>query len=173
MGCMIRFSEDANHNCYGYVFMMIGSAGGYPYLPTYGTALYKINGKQFAYANLEKVATVDSNYIAENGELYWKRSTYQTIRFVAKDNNIKVYYEGDLIIDYTDPNPINSGSYGFFSVSQPDARFRNIYGDATLAQFNINFNANGGTINGGGATAQIVTSTKPYNDLPTVAARSG
>ena len=44
LGCMIRFSEDVNHNCYGYIFAYdaADSNGG----ATHG-GLYKISGKQF------------------------------------------------------------------------------------------------------------------------------
>lgn len=158
MGVMIRFSEDKNHNCTGYVFA-------YDAADMNGGCLrgfYKINGKQFSYTNLEKLVDLP--------DTHWKRGTYENIRVSAQGNNIKVWRNNTLIVNYTDPNPIESGSYGFFSISQPDARFKEITGKATLAHFTATFNVNGGTLSGD--KTKIVTSTKTYGTLPT-ATRKG
>ena len=58
------------------------------------------------------------------------KNSWRHYKFVVEKNNIKVYrggsatQQGTLIIDYTDPNPIESGSFGFVNWSQP-ATFAN------------------------------------------------
>ena len=158
LGAMIRFSEDKDHNCTGYVFAYDGADinGGYV------RGLYKINGKQFSFKNLEKVVDLPTTH--------WQRGNYETIRISAQGNNIKVWRNNTLIVNYTDPNPIEAGSYGFMSASQPDARFKGITGKATLAHFTASFDANDGTLSGN--ESKIVTSTKTYGTLPT-ATRKG
>ena len=153
LGCMIRFTEDANHNCTGYIFAF--DRGG----ARHG-GLYKITGKQFANANVTQLVSFSS--------VKWTQNAYTTVRMVASGNNIKVYVNGTLRADYTDPEPIESGSYGFFSYSQAKSRFSSITGYATLAEYTATFDANGGTITGGGATTQNVVSTHKYGELPTV-----
>ena len=162
MGCLVRFSEDKDHNCTGYVFMMPNTINAYPDTSTYGAGLYKITGKQLSFNNLTKCVGVS--------DLYWTRSAYRTVRIVTSGNNIKVYVDGTLYANYTDTNAIEAGSYGFFSISQPDARFKEITGKATLAHFTAFFNANDGTLSGD--KSKIVTSTKTYGTLPT-ATRKG
>lgn len=158
LGAMIRFSEDKDYNCTGYVFAYDGADinGGYV------RGLYKINGKQFSFKNLEKVVDLPTTH--------WQRGNYETIRISAQGNNIKVWRNNTLIVNYTDPNPIEAGSYGFMSASQPDARFKGITGKATLAHFTASFDANDGTLSGN--ESKIVTSTKTYGTLPT-ATRKG
>lgn len=158
LGAMIRFSEDKDHNCTGYVFAYDGA----DINDGWFRGLYKINGKQFSVKNLEKVVDLPTTH--------WKRGNYETIRISAQGNNIKVWRNNTLIVNYTDPNPIEAGSYGFMSASQPDARFKGITGKATLAHFTASFNANDGTLSGN--ESKIVTSTKTYGTLPT-ATRKG
>lgn len=157
MGVMIRFSEDKDHNCTGYVFMMPNTVNAWPSTSTYGAGLYKITGKQLSYSNLTKLVGVS--------DLYWTRLSYRTVRLITSGNNIKVYVDGTLYANYTDTNAIEAGSYGFFSISQPDARFKEITGKATLAHFTATFNANDGILSGN--ETKIVTSTKKYGTLPT------
>ena len=134
LGAMIRFSEDKDHNCTGYVFAYDGA----DINDGWFRGLYKINGKQFSVKNLEKVVDLPTTH--------WKRGNYETIRISAQGNNIKVWRNNTLIVNYTDPNPIEAGSYGFMSASQPDARFKGITGKATLAHFTASFNAKYGTL---------------------------
>lgn len=162
LGCMIRFSEDSSHTCTGYIFMMPNTANAWPSTSTYGAGLYKLNGQQFSYTNLTKCVGVS--------DLYWTRSAYRTVRIVTSGKNIKVYVDGTLYINYTDTSPIESGSYGSFSLSQADSRFASITGKATLAHYIATFNANGGTLSG--SSSKTVTSTKTYGTLPT-ATRTG
>ena len=157
MGVMIRFSEDKDHNCTGYVFMMPNTVNAWPSTSTYGAGLYKITGKQLSFNNLTKCVGVS--------DLYWTHSAYRTVRIVTSGNNIKVYVDGTLYANYTDTNAIETGSYGFFSISQPDARFKEITGKATLTHFTATFNANDGILSGN--ETKIVTSTKKYGTLPT------
>ena len=158
LGAMIRFSEDKDHNCTGYDFAYDGA----DINDGWFRGLYKINGKQFLFKNLEKVVDLPTTH--------WQRGNYETIRISAQGNNIKVWRNNTLIVNYTDPNPIEAGSYGFMSASQPDARFKGITGKATLAHFTASFDANDGTLSGN--ESKIVTSTKTYGTLPT-ATRKG
>lgn len=73
--------------------------------------------------------------------------------------------DGTLYVNYADSSPIEAGSYGFFSLSQADSRFKDITGTATLAHYTATFNANGGTLSG--SSSKTVTSTKTYGTLPT------
>lgn len=155
LGCMIRFSEDSNHNCTGYVFAY--DRGG----AVHG-GLYKISGGQFKTSNLVKLVDFSS--------VQWTYQAYDTIRIKASGNNIQVWVNGTRVANYTDSDPVDSGSYGFFSFSQPDARFKEITGKATLAHFTATFDANGGTLSGD--SSKTVTSTKTYGTLPT-ASRKG
>ena len=155
LGCMIRFSEDANHNCYGYIFAYdcADTSGG----GALHGGLYKISGKQFHTSNLTKLVDFSTTR--------WVRGEYDTVRLTAEGSVIKVWIDNKLIATYTDSNPIKSGSYGFFSYSQPDARFAEIKGTAILAKYTATFDANGGTLNG--SATKTVTSTKTYGELPT------
>ena len=49
------------------------------------------------------------------------KNSWRHYKFVIYKNNIKVYRGGTLIIDYTDPTPIESGSFGLVNWSQPAA----------------------------------------------------
>lgn len=99
--------------------------------------LYKITGKPFEMHSLEFCQA------ASTPNLRWVMGTYQPLRVVANGNNIKVYFNGKLEIDYTDPNAITHGSFGFFSISQPDARFKDIEYTVTHAQYKLTFDPNG------------------------------
>ena len=59
--------------------------------------------------------------------LKWKRYDYQKVKVIAEGNNIKVWVDGKIEIDYTDnSNPINSGGYGVFAASQSHGTFKNL-----------------------------------------------
>ena len=57
----------------------------------------------------------------------WQLNKWTHFEVKVKGNNIKVYRNNVLIIDYTDTsaNRIMSGSYGVFSFSQANSQFRN------------------------------------------------
>ena len=150
LGCMIRFSEDTNHNCTGYIFAY--DRGG----AVHG-GLYKINGRQFKTASLVQLVSFPNTK--------WIYQAYDTVRIKASGNNIQVWVNGTRVANYTDATPIESGSYGFFSFSQADSRFTSITGKAELSHFTATFDANGGTLSGDGT--KTVTSTKKYGTLPT------
>ena len=94
LGCMIRFSENSNYTCTGYIFMMPNTANAFPSTSTYGAGLYKLDNKQFAYGNLTKCVGVSN--------LYRTRSAYRTVRIVTSGKNVKVYVDGTLYVNYAD-----------------------------------------------------------------------
>lgn len=51
---------------------------------------------------------------------------WSSMKIVNKGSNIKVYWNGSLAIDYTDPNPLPKGSYGPYTASQYEAEFKQI-----------------------------------------------
>ncbi len=49
------------------------------------------------------------------------QKSWRHYKFIIKGNNIKVYRGSALVIDYTDPSPIKSGTFGLMNWSQPAA----------------------------------------------------
>lgn len=119
MGAMIRFNKNADGSVTTYTFSMDrGDNGGGVSTAEGGGGLYKIVNKPFERTKVTLLQEVSQR---------WNRGSWDKYRFVAKGSNIKVYMNNQCIVDYTDKNnPILSGSYGFFSYSQPYAKFRNI-----------------------------------------------
>ena len=111
MGGMVRFNKNSDGTYSSYVFLI--DQGG-----TIGTGLYKLQNASFIVNNLKTCQKVSKR---------WVRNTLTNYKIEAKGNNIKVYIDGTLIIDYKDTNnPIYKGSYGFFSYSQAQSMFKNI-----------------------------------------------
>lgn len=115
MGCMFRFNKNADGTVTTYLLLMNKRDANGAF--EHDDGLYKIVNKPFARASLEMVASTDAT---------WTRNTWSKYRIVTVGNNIKIYQNDNLIINYTDPDPIYTGTYGFFSCSQPYARYRNI-----------------------------------------------
>ena len=96
--------------------------------------LYKINNqimpKDSGYSTYVKNGTYTKLQAPLNTTNKLTKNSWRHYKFVVEKNNIKVYrggsatQQGTLIIDYTDPNPIESGSFGFVNWSQP-ATFAN------------------------------------------------
>ena len=171
MGCMIRFSEN-NQKFTGYVFVMRNT-------DTWGPAesgLYKLENSNFDGNILKNNLVCKCN--TEN--LYWKRYEYTNVKITAIDNTITVYIDvnGDgnqeEVLRYTDTNnPILQGSYGFWSWSQPQARFKNIKGKGILATYKATFDPNGGELADGAIKSKDVISTQVYGTLPKTKPRTG
>lgn len=116
MGAFIRFNLEASGAVTTYLFILHGDGGHWP--TTMPGGLYKISNKGFTYGNaVQLVAT---------SNIWWTRNSWANYKLEAEGDTIKVYQNNKLIISYTDPNPIMSGSYGFFSISQPAAAYRDI-----------------------------------------------
>ncbi len=115
MGCMFRFNKNTDGTVTTYLLLMNKRDNNGAF--EHDDGLYKIVNKPFARASLEMVASTDAT---------WTRNTWSKYRIVTVGNNIKIYQNDNLIINYTDPDPIYTGTYGFFSCSQPYARYRNI-----------------------------------------------
>ena len=118
MGAMVRFNINPDKTVTSYVFLLDkGDNGGYTPLENKG-GLYKIVNGEFNWQSVTQLVQVSNK---------WSRYSYTDYRILADGNNIQVYQGKNKIIDYTDiNNPIKTGSYGFFSYSQPNASFRNI-----------------------------------------------
>ncbi len=135
-----------------------------------GAGLYKITNSQFAMANVQLLQ------LASEKNMYWELGVDQDVEIKATGNKIEVWVTkagGSRVkeIEYTDANPIKSGSYGFFACSQPGDSYNNIRGTATLAKYTVSFNGNGGTTIGNSSITAI--STKTYSGVPTSATRTG
>ncbi|SFR65026.1 OmpL47-type beta-barrel domain-containing protein [Anaeromicropila populeti] len=119
MGAMIKFNRNADGTVTTYVFSLDrGDNGGGVQTQYGGGGLYKIVNKPFEYTTVTLLQEVSA---------VWERNSWTRYHLVAKGNNIKVYQNEELLIDYTDNNnPIITGSYGFFSFSQPDAMYKDV-----------------------------------------------
>ena len=125
MGCMFRFNLTAdstntkNKTCTTYIFALDKHDNGGGISNGQYNGLLKITNSTFEHAKVERLATVP--------RVTWTRNTWAHYKIAVKGNNIKIYQNNNLIIDYTDTSAtaIKSGSYGLFSYSQPYAQFRN------------------------------------------------
>ena len=137
-----------------------------------GAGLYKITNNSFEYESVELLQ------LATDKNMTWTRNVNQDVEIKATGNKIEVWVtpEGGTRkkeIEYIDSNPIRTGSYGFFACSQYGDSYNNIRGTATLARYNVTFNANGGKVNGDDSTTITAISTKTYSGVPTTATRDG
>lgn len=147
MGAMFRFNvtsgDDSNNNNKKVTtYMLITYEGNYGYM-SYSNAslngLFKVTDELFN----DKREDIPRNIktLALNQGVAWVRGNdsnnwYKRYRVVADGPNIKVYVQEwynkaitsdwKLVIDYTDPDPILTGSYGVFACSQPYTTFTNI-----------------------------------------------
>lgn len=119
MGSMIRFSRNSNGTVNTYLFALVKNDNGGGVASLSNNGLLKITGKSFSYGNVTVLQRVNK---------VWKRNEWTKYKIIAKENNIKVYMDDELVVDYTDPDPILTGSYGFFSYSQPSAMYKDIKG---------------------------------------------
>ncbi len=118
-GAIIRYNKNADGTVTTYVFSQARDVRYNPADPWanyYG--LYKIESKEFKYQNITLLKSCSKG---------WLKDEYAHYKIDATGNTIKVSMNGEEIINYTDTsNPIESGSYGFFSFSQANTKFKNI-----------------------------------------------
>lgn len=119
MGAMVRFNVNPDGTVTTYVFSLGRSDNGDGWQNLYhGYGLYKIVQKPFEYPNVELLQSTDA---------VWTRNQWTKYRILADGNNIQVYQDGVKLIDYTDNiDPIEEGSYGFFSFSQAYSMYKDI-----------------------------------------------
>lgn len=157
LGCLIRFSKNSSGNCTGYVFLMDKDNKGTS-VGAEGPGLYKISGKSFSRENLTKLKDCTST---------WDLDSLKTVNIISSGSNITVKVGGKTALTYTDSSPIANGSYGFCSISQPNATFKNIKGTAKLATYTVSFAGNGAGSSVSPGSKSVI-STKTYGDLPTL-----
>lgn len=77
---------------------------------------------------------------------------------VSNGLNIKIYKDGVLYINYTDTDPLGAGTYGFFSVSQPQAHFKNfkVYSDIDTSTSTETYEVETKNLDGGNHTIYIL-----------------
>lgn len=120
---------------------------------------------------------VDTDYIlADLPECSWNvdggtNDEKVTIRVKVEGANIKIYRNGVLMLDFTDPDPIESGSYGFASHSQGDANFKIIDGGATYVTATATFDGNGGSTPS--IKSKEISSLEDWGTLPKDPTRTG
>ena len=132
MGCMFRFNlmDDStdvkNRKCSTYIFALDkhDSNGGIGNGAHNG--LLKITNKRFGDASVEVLQNIPN--------VTWSRNSWAHYKIIIKNKNIKVYQNNNLIIDYTDNSNtyIDTGSYGFFSYSQPYAQYINYTAESAI-----------------------------------------
>lgn len=120
MGSMIRFNRNSNGTVTTYLFALDRHDNGGGISNGAYNGLLKITGKSFAHGNAVVLQRINR---------VWKRNEWTKYKIIAKENNIKVYIDDELVIDYTDNSaPILEGSYGFFSYSQAYSKYKDIKG---------------------------------------------
>ena len=147
MGCFVNTKQYGVNNFDSYIFLLCGPPGtpleSWNQGTGTGSGLYKVKNASLGHGYTfpgTRVCVPNSG-----GGLKWQRSVYKQLRVLADKNHIRVWYNGKLEIDYTDPTDtaITDGSFGFFSMSQVDARFKDIRYNAKLARYNVDFVPNG------------------------------
>lgn len=97
--------------------------------PIYHTT---ISSKDGAYDNYQSVSYTGSLKHCEGSRLTYKsypfeESAWYDVKIEAYGNNIKIYINNNLIIDYTDnDSPLLDGGYGPYTASNPDGHFRTV-----------------------------------------------
>ncbi|MDO4282284.1 MAG: MucBP domain-containing protein [Clostridia bacterium] len=148
LGCMFRFNitsegtSNTTKKCTAYVFIQDGGEG-------YPTGLYKLTNYYFdagghpgtkspvTGVDITSAHKFDSHFVKlASSTQTWTRNTWSSYRIICKNNNIKIYQNDKLLIDYTDTadDAIPSGSYGFFSWSQPYVQFNDVSVETTDAK---------------------------------------
>lgn len=131
------------------------------------SGLYQIVNKPLAFQSMSLTALPSSR------QLYWSLNGDTNIHVIASKERIQVYVNNVLQIDYISPPAyLSHGSFGFFTSSQP-AYFKNVHYIATLATYDLSFDANleGAQIQGDTDISGISTKTWKKN-LPTAYHRS-
>ncbi|WP_440977657.1 S-layer homology domain-containing protein [Sedimentibacter sp. LTW-03] len=77
------------------------------------SGLYQYNGSKIKGVSRP---TADVSYV---------RNSWHSLKAVVKGKNIKIWWDNVQVIDYTHTSEIK-GSFGFFTNSQPEGRFRNL-----------------------------------------------
>ena len=135
-GALIKYTENEDGTVSTYLFLIGGTVGGTSalgqagkdgYTGTFYTGLYKINhGKgskgSFTLSSIEGYklnGTTSSITPLARSTKNWSQGVWSTYKIETKENNIKIYMDNQLIINYTDNNdPILEGSYGLVTYSQ-------------------------------------------------------
>lgn len=131
------------------------------------SGLYQIVNKPLAFQSMSLTALPSSR------QLYWSLNGDTNIHVIASKERIQVYVNNVLQIDYISPPAyLSHGSFGFFTSSQP-AYFKNVHYIATLATYDLSFDANleGAQIQGDTDISGISTKTWKKN-LPTACHKS-
>jgi len=120
-------ANDFEHGEMGFMFRMKDVNNYYVYIIDNHDACGNVRYDQRSV--LAKV--VNGNFqVIETGRSfpYFYRGQTWNVRIEAKGNNIKIYRDGSLDIEWTDtdPNYYSQGSYGFYVWDQPSAYFKDI-----------------------------------------------
>ena len=130
MGVMFRFrptnssTNPRTKTCTGYVFLLDKHDNGGGIEGGAKNGIAKIENKTFTWASLKSLNA--------NKNVTWSRYYWTHYKIEVKRNHIKIYQAGKLVFDYIDKSPIQKGSFGLFSYSQPYAQFKNF--KATLTK---------------------------------------
>ncbi len=97
--------------------------------PIYHTTISACDGY---YSNYTSVSHAGALSHCQGSRLTYKNYSFQQgtwyrVKIEAYGNNIKIYVNNSLMIDYTDTkSPLLDGGYGPYTASDPDGHFRNV-----------------------------------------------
>ncbi len=137
LGMMIRYNQHEGNNWSGYILYLDNHDWNHGTWDGNNNGLWRVNNQPF---KIEKSQAKGGVRLVTNKEIIWHRSKWEHYRVSAIGNELKVYRwdtnesnayseeDGELLFSYTDnsPDAIKTGTYGFCTVSQPDAEFKNI-----------------------------------------------
>jgi hypothetical protein len=119
VGLVFRYRDDSHDH---YRFTMDGSSGGR--------------------RRLEKVVGGIVSTLGED-DLEHQQNRDYLVTVEALGPTVRVYQDGALVFEHTDPSPIGSGSIGLYSGGSADARFADVrvddFGDAATAAYRFSF----------------------------------
>lgn len=119
MGAMVRFNRHEDGTVTTYVFSLDRG--------DYNSGIPQTQGGGGFYKIVQKPFETASVTLLQGTDAVWTRNQWTKYRIVADGNHFEVYQDSTKIIDYTDTsNPIEEGSYGFFSYSQAYSMYKDI-----------------------------------------------
>lgn len=93
------------------------------------SGLYKVENENYSSGWIPQAIYGSSKKLLQKADNLpnWEIEHYYKVEVEARDNNIKVFVDGDMVINYTDDNnPLLRGSYSVASHNQRNIRFKDL-----------------------------------------------